>query len=68
MTIPREQAEVRTGTKFDNAHAVLIGDMANGMKAALTAGVRVIAVTSGKSSENDLRQTGAIEVIPSLTN
>jgi phosphoglycolate phosphatase-like HAD superfamily hydrolase len=68
VKIARQRAEERTGTKLDNADVVLIGDTPNDVKAALTAGVRVIAVASGKSSEEELQSAGAIRVIGDLTD
>jgi phosphoglycolate phosphatase-like HAD superfamily hydrolase len=68
VKIARERAERRTGVWFDNDHVVLIGDTPNDVKAALTAGVRVIAVASGKSSEDELLAAGASEVVAGLTN
>ena len=67
VKIARQRAEERTGATFDKANVVLIGDTPNDVKAALTAGVRVIAVASGKSSEDELRAAGAAWVIPDLS-
>ncbi|ANN22088.1 haloacid dehalogenase [Amycolatopsis orientalis] len=68
VKIARERAEAKTGSHFDNAAIVLIGDTPNDVKAALTAGVRVIAVATGKTTEDELRQAGATEVIGGLND
>ncbi|WP_216211016.1 HAD hydrolase-like protein [Amycolatopsis aidingensis] len=62
----QRRATDRTGVAFDNSRTVLIGDTPNDVRAALTAGVRAIAVATGKSTEADLRASGAIDVIPAL--
>jgi phosphoglycolate phosphatase-like HAD superfamily hydrolase len=67
VAITQRRAMERTGTPFDNGHTVLIGDTPSDVLAALTAGVRVIAVASGKSSEDELRAAGAVTVISGLT-
>ncbi|QWF82057.1 HAD family hydrolase [Amycolatopsis sp. CA-230715] len=65
--IAQRRAMERTGARFDNGHTVLIGDTPNDVQAALTAGVRVIAVASGKSSEAELHEAGAVEVVADLS-
>jgi phosphoglycolate phosphatase len=54
--------------KFDNQHTVLIGDTPKDVEAALAAGVRIIAVASGKSDETQLAQAGAPVTVSDLTN
>ncbi|MFF0149138.1 phosphoglycolate phosphatase-like HAD superfamily hydrolase [Amycolatopsis sulphurea] len=68
VQIARRRAEAQTRDRFDNAHVVVIGDTRNDVKAALTAGVRVIGVATGKSSEADLRAVGATEVVARLSD
>jgi phosphoglycolate phosphatase len=48
--------------------AVLIGDTPADVQAGLEADVPVIAVASGRSSADDLREAGAIRVLPSLVD
>jgi phosphoglycolate phosphatase-like HAD superfamily hydrolase len=47
---------------------VLIGDTPRDVAAALTAGVQVIAVASGRSSIEDLQAAGASKVLEDLTD
>jgi phosphoglycolate phosphatase-like HAD superfamily hydrolase len=67
VALAQRRAAEHTGTPFDNAHTVLIGDIPNDVQAALTAGVRIIAVASDKSSARDLHRAGATEVLTGLT-
>jgi phosphoglycolate phosphatase len=67
VAIAQHRAMERTGVRFADGHTVLIGDTPNDVRAALTAGVRVIAVASGKSSTRDLHQAGATDVLTGLT-
>ncbi|WP_414943822.1 HAD hydrolase-like protein [Amycolatopsis sp. cmx-11-32] len=66
--IARQRAENRTGIRFAAEDVVLIGDTPNDVKAALTAGVRIIGVTTGKASAEVLRDAGATQVVSSLAN
>ena len=68
VTIARERANQRIGTNFDTNHTVLIGDTPRDVAAGLTAGVRVIAVASGRSSADELQAAGADKVLPDLTD
>jgi phosphoglycolate phosphatase len=68
VAIAQRRATERTGIAFDNEHTVLIGDTPKDVEAALVAGVRVIAVASGKSSVQELQDAGATSVFADLTN
>jgi phosphoglycolate phosphatase-like HAD superfamily hydrolase len=68
VAIAQARASERTGTTFDNPHTILIGDTPKDIEAGLTAGVRVIAVASGKSSAEELRSAGATIIIDDLTD
>jgi phosphoglycolate phosphatase-like HAD superfamily hydrolase len=68
VAIAQQRAIERMAAKFDNQHTVLIGDTTKDVEAALTAGVRVIAVASGKSDETELAQAGAIVTVSDLTH
>lgn len=68
VRIARERAEARTGARFANADVVLIGDTPNDVKAALTAGVRVIGVATGKSTDAELVKAGAEVSVRDLTD
>lgn len=66
VAVPHERAAEQTGVRFDNRHIVLIGDTPKDVEAALTAGVRVIGVASGKSDYGELREAGATCVLSDL--
>lgn len=68
FAIAQTRASDRTGTAFDNQHTVLIGDTPKGIEAGLTAGVRVIAVVSGKSNAKELHAAGATVIVDYLTD
>lgn len=68
VTIAQQRAAERTTSTFDNQHTVLIGDTPKDVEAALTAGVRVIGVASGKSDESELMEAGAPVTISDLTH
>ncbi|MGH3788906.1 MAG: HAD family hydrolase [Pseudonocardiaceae bacterium] len=67
VTIAQQRATERVAVTFDNQRTVLIGDTPKDVEAALTAGVRVIGVASGKSNEAQLTQAGAPVTVPDLT-
>jgi phosphoglycolate phosphatase len=62
----QERAQVITGTIFSNSQTVLIGDTPNDIRAGEAAGVQVIGVASGKSTEVELREAGAQRVLVDL--
>ncbi|WP_237774014.1 HAD family hydrolase [Actinosynnema sp. ALI-1.44] len=66
VAIAQRRATERTGVVFGNQRTVLIGDTPKDVEAALTAGVRVIGVASGKSSMDELRTAGATQVLADL--
>lgn len=68
VRLAQERARARTGVAFGNSRTVVIGDTPNDVAAGRAAGVRVIAVATGKSSEDDLMQAGAEHVVPDLRN
>ena len=68
VTIAQQRATARMAVTFDNQHTVLIGDTPKDVEAALTAGVRIIGVASGKSNEAELIQAGAPFTVPGLTH
>ncbi|GGU47110.1 HAD family hydrolase [Lentzea flava] len=68
VTIARERASQRIGAPVDTNHTVLIGDTPRDVAAGLTAGVRVIAVATGRSSVDELQAAGADKVLPDLTD
>ncbi len=66
VQIARQRAEARTGARFGGEQVVLIGDTPNDVKAGLSAGVRVVGVATGKTSEAELRHAGATQTVPTL--
>lgn len=66
VAIARTRAEQQFGTTLPVDHVVLIGDTPADVNAALTAGARIIAVTSGKYATDDLRAAGASTVLEAL--
>jgi phosphoglycolate phosphatase len=63
----QERAQAKTGVAFTSSRTVLIGDTPKDVEAGIAAGVQVIGVASGKSSENELRDAGSERVIPDLS-
>ncbi|MGB8996693.1 MAG: HAD hydrolase-like protein [Pseudonocardiaceae bacterium] len=68
VAIAQQRATERMATPFDKQHTVLIGDTPKDVEAALTAGVRVIAVASGKNDATELTQAGAPATVTDLTD
>jgi phosphoglycolate phosphatase-like HAD superfamily hydrolase len=68
VTIAQRRATEQTAATFDNQHTVLIGDTPKDVEAAITAGVRVIGVASGKSDESELMEAGAPFTVSDLTH
>jgi phosphoglycolate phosphatase len=68
VTIAQTRASEHTGITFDNQHTLLIGDTPKDIETGLTAGVRVIAVASGKANAEQLRAAGATIILDNLTN
>jgi phosphoglycolate phosphatase len=59
----QERAQAITGVLFTNSRTMLIGDTPNDIRAGKEAGVHVIGIASGKSSEAELREAGALRVL-----
>lgn len=68
VMIAQERARARLNSSFANSHTVLLGDTANDIRAAISAGVRAIGVATGKSSQQDLKKARAQDVLPDLIN
>jgi phosphoglycolate phosphatase len=66
VSLAQRRVAERTGVYFDNDHTVLIGDTPNDVRAALAAGVQIIAVATGKSSINELIRAGATSAVTHL--
>jgi phosphoglycolate phosphatase len=68
VEIARQRATAACGVHFDRDSTVLIGDTPNDIKAARDGGARIIAVATGKDSEEDLAEAGADTVFADLTD
>ncbi|NGY60607.1 HAD hydrolase-like protein [Lentzea sp. NEAU-D13] len=66
VTFARDRA--RHLRLFTPDEVVLVGDTPHDVYAATTAGVRLVAVATGRSSEQDLRDAGAEIVLPGLSD
>jgi phosphoglycolate phosphatase len=66
VAIAQNRAAKSTGTIFKRVNTILIGDTPRDVEAAHSAGVKSIAVASGRSSEGELQAMGADHVLPSL--
>jgi phosphoglycolate phosphatase-like HAD superfamily hydrolase len=66
VTFARERA--RHLRPFTPDEVVLIGDTPHDVHAALTAGVRLVAVATGRNTEDELRAAGADVVVDDLSD
>lgn len=63
-----ETLKQRTNMTIPAAQVVLVGDTPQDIDAARNSGARVVAVTTGRYDEVQLRQSGADLVLPDLTD
>lgn len=68
LVIERERASQGTGTTFDAARTLLIGETPRDTAVGLTTDVRVIPVASGRSSAEELKLADANAALPDLTD
>jgi phosphoglycolate phosphatase-like HAD superfamily hydrolase len=66
VPVAQERAGRKYGARFDRANTVIIGDTTSDVAAAHEGGAEIVAVASGRDSEDALRQAGADRVIPNL--
>lgn len=66
VPIAKQRARKRTGVTFSDQHTFIIGDSPSDVEAALNGGAQIIAVASGKTSSEELRETGAGLVFENL--
>ncbi|WP_020525213.1 HAD family hydrolase [Catelliglobosispora koreensis] len=68
VKIAQERASASYGAEFGPVNTVLIGDTLRDVRAGVEGGARVIAVTTGVDSAEDLTREGAQIVFRDLTN
>ncbi|MGH3734067.1 MAG: HAD family hydrolase [Micromonosporaceae bacterium] len=68
VAIAQRRASEKYGAVFDRTSTVLVGDTVRDVDAALHGGARIISVTTGIDDETVLRDAGADEVLPDLTD
>jgi phosphoglycolate phosphatase-like HAD superfamily hydrolase len=66
VALAQRRASERASVVFGNDATVLVGDTPRDVEAGLAAGVRVIGVTTGKTSAKELRDAGAHDVASDL--
>jgi len=66
VPIACQRAAEKYQTPFSAASTILVGDSPSDIEAAHSSGARMVAVASGKSTSDDLRQAGAKLVLTSL--
>lgn len=66
VTFARDRA--RHIRLFTDDEVVLVGDTPHDVHAAVTSGVRLVAVATGRSSEEELRRAGATTVLRDLSD
>jgi phosphoglycolate phosphatase len=62
------RAEEMTGIRFAGSECVIVGDSRHDVECGLALGGRVVAVATGKTSEEDLRRAGAHVVLPDFSD
>ncbi|MGH7603053.1 MAG: HAD family hydrolase [Gemmatimonadaceae bacterium] len=68
LEVARQRAEEKYQVRFAGNATIYIADSARDVEAAKIAGVRSIAVASGRASTAELRASGAEAVLPDLTD
>jgi phosphoglycolate phosphatase len=68
VDVARSRAAAKHHTEFGGKATALIGDTPSDVAAGRDAGAFVVAVASGRSSEDELRAAGAEVVLPDLTD
>lgn len=66
VPIAQRRAGEKHGVGFDRHNTVIIGDSPSDVETGLKGGARVVAVASGESSEDELREAGASTVVVDL--
>ncbi|GAA4736683.1 HAD family hydrolase [Phytohabitans rumicis] len=68
VPIAQERAGTRYGTTFTRSNTIIVGDTANDVRAAHAGGGTIVAVATGRDTEEQLRSAGAEVVLPDLTD
>jgi phosphoglycolate phosphatase len=66
VAIALKRASAAAGRRITRARTLIIGDTPSDVEAGRRSGVRVLAVATGSSSADELRQAGACAVLPHL--
>ncbi|WP_432114719.1 HAD family hydrolase [Streptomyces sp. S1] len=68
VRVAQDRAAAKHGCPFSRDTTVIVGDSLEDVRTGLEGGARVIAVASGTTSEEQLRDAGAQHVLPDLTS
>ncbi|MEU9072640.1 MULTISPECIES: HAD family hydrolase, partial [Streptomyces] len=68
VRIAQDRAAAKHGGPFNRDNTVIVGDSLEDVRTALEGGARVIAVASGTTTEQQLREAGAQHVLADLTS
>jgi phosphoglycolate phosphatase-like HAD superfamily hydrolase len=68
LGVARQRAEEKYGTSFADGATVYVADSPRDVEAARVGGARSVAVASGRASTTELRDAGALYVLPDLTD
>jgi phosphoglycolate phosphatase len=66
VPIAQERAGARHGTTFTRDNTIIVGDTASDVRAAHDGGAAIVAVATGRDTEEELRTVGAEVVLPNL--
>ncbi|MEV3870635.1 haloacid dehalogenase-like hydrolase [Streptomyces sp. NPDC049906] len=68
VRIAQDRAAAKHGGRFTRDNTVIVGDSLEDVRTGLEGGARIIAVASGTTSAQQLRDAGASHVLPDLTS
>jgi phosphoglycolate phosphatase len=68
IPIAQQRVRERYGSSFTDKTTIVIGDTTSDVEAALTGGAQIIAVASGRTTADELRDAGAPTVLDSLAD
>src|SRR5690606_34554662 len=66
VAIAQQRAHDRHGHTYTRDTTIVIGDTTSDVEAALKGGAQIIAVASGRTTADQLREAGARTVLPDL--